>query len=75
LGLNPLVMFILPDTVLMWLWLLQVNGEPFYPWLWEMTLKDAMDVPLSIFLYALLWTALWLPVAKFLHKRQIIFKF
>ncbi|MCR5757991.1 MAG: hypothetical protein K6F95_08810 [Selenomonas sp.] len=73
-GLNPLFLFIVPDMVLMVLWQLQIRGAAFYPWLWEMTLKGAMNVQFSIFLFALLWAMLWLPVANFLYKRRIILK-
>ena len=74
LGLNPLFMFIVPDMVLMTLWQLTVKGEPFYSWLWENTLRGMLGVSLSIFAFALAWVMLWVPLADFLHKRQIIFK-
>ena len=74
LGHNPLFMFVVPDRILLFLWYLPVQGVPVYVWLWENTLLGVLGAPLSILFYAALWVALWLPVANFLYKRQIIFK-
>lgn len=73
-GTNPLFFFIVPDRVLLLLWYIKVQGTAIYPWLWEHTLLGVLGAPLSIAVFALLWVLLWLPVASFLHKRQIIFK-
>jgi len=75
LGKNALLFYILPEVVLMTLWHVQtVSGTPLYPWLWSVTLKGIGNVPLSILLFTLLWIGLWLPLAKYLHKHDILFK-
>ena len=74
LGTNPLFFFIVPDRLLLLFWYIKVQGTAIYPWLWEHTLLGVLGAPLSIAVFALLWVLLWLPVASFLHKRQIIFK-
>ena len=73
-GTNPLFFFIVPDRVLLLLWYIKVQGTAIYPWLWEHTLLGVLGAPLSILVFALTWVLLWLPVANFLYKRQIIFK-
>lgn len=73
-GTNPLFFFIVPDRVLLLLWYAKVQGVPIYPWLWEHTLLGVLGAPLSILVGALIWMALWLPVASFFHRRHIIFK-
>lgn len=74
LGTNPLFFFIVPDRLLLLFWYIKVQGTAIYPWLWEHTLLGVLGAPLSILVFALTWVLLWLPVASFLHKRQIIFK-
>lgn len=73
-GTNPLFFFIVPDRVLLLLWYVKVQDIAIYPWLWEHTLLGVLGAPLSILAVALIWVLLWLPVASFFHKRQIIFK-
>jgi predicted acyltransferase len=73
-GTNPLFFFIVPDRLLLLFWYIKVQGTAIYPWLWEHTLLGVLGAPLSILVFALTWVLLWLPVANFLYKRQIIFK-
>ncbi len=75
LGKNAILFYILPEVVLMTLRMVQTSsGEPFYTWLWSVSLKGIGNIPLSIFLYTCLWICLWLPLAKYLHKHNIMFK-
>ena len=73
-GTNPLFFFIVPDRVLLLLWYIKVQDTAIYPWLWEHTLLGVLGAPLSIAVFSLIWVLLWLPVASFFYKRQIIFK-
>ena len=75
-GMNALFMFTIPDIVLVFLWKLPYPSleQPFYPWIWERTLKGVVDMPFSILLFAVLWLLCWLPVVRFLNKHHIFIK-
>lgn len=75
LGKNAILFYILPEVVLMSLWTIKTaSGNALYPWLWSISLQIIGNVPFSILLFTCFWICLWLPLAKYFHKHNILFK-
>jgi predicted acyltransferase len=74
-GKNALLFYILPEVALMSLWTLKSPaGNELYAWLWSVTVMGIWDTPFSILLFSLLWIAMWLPLARYLHRHNIILR-
>ena len=75
-GMNALFMFVIPDWVIVFLWTIPYPSVdyPFYPWVWECTVKGIVDLPFSILLFDILWLLCWLPIVQFLNNRHIFIK-
>jgi predicted acyltransferase len=74
-GKNALLFYILPEVALMSLWTLKSPaGNELYAWLWSVTVMGIWDPPFSILLFSLLWIAMWLPLARYLHRHNIILR-
>ena len=73
-GMNPLFFYIITNFTLIFLWTVKFDEVPLYLWLWENTIQGFIDPSFSAMLFAFLWCLIWLPLAEFLYKRNIIIK-
>ncbi len=74
LGKSPLFFFVASNVALIFLFILQVGGVPFWVWLYQQTIRGFVSVEFSALLFCLIWLALWLIPAKILDRRGIILK-
>ena len=73
-GMNPLFFYIATNFALIFLWTMPFEEIPLYLWIWQHTIQNVINPAFSATLFTLLWCVLWLPLAEFLYKRNIIIK-
>ena len=74
-GRNALLMYILPELVLIFLWSIKApGGELLYPWLWENSVKDWGSTAFSILLFSMMWILFWWIPARLLARGGLIFR-
>jgi predicted acyltransferase len=74
-GRNALLMYILPELVLIFLWSIKApGGELLYPWLWENSVKDWGSTAFSILLFSMMWILFWWIPARLLARRGILLR-
>lgn len=75
-GMNALILFLATNVVLILLWTIPYPSaeNPFYPWLWEISLQGFISEPFSILLFAVLWLVLWNLGAIWLFRHHIFIK-
>ena len=75
LGKNAILFYLLTEAGLITLWNIETaSGEALYPWLWHVTLQGMGNEPLSILIFTCLWICLWLPLAWYLHRHDIMLR-
>lgn len=74
-GRNALMMYILPEMVQIFLWSVKTPcGELFYPWLWEISVKDWSSTSFSLVLFSMMWIFFWWILARLLARRGILLR-
>ena len=75
-GRNPLFFFVMTNRGLIILWSLASPAAdvPLYIWIWQQTVIGMGGMEFSTALYAVLWCALWWPLAEWMYRREIIVK-
>ena len=73
-GMNPLCFYIITNFLLMFLLTVTFDNVPIYLWIWENTIQNIVNPAFSSSLFASLWCILWLPLAEFLYKFNIVIK-
>ena len=75
-GRNPLFFFLISNVALIFLFTLRIPSEDInaYQWLWLHTTRGIISLPFSAALHMFLWCLLWVPLAEFLCRKNIIIK-
>ena len=73
-GMNPLLFYLMTNFALITLWTIQVEGVPMYIWLWLNTTCNFINPSFGAAAFAVIWCALWLPLAEYFYRKRIIFK-
>jgi predicted acyltransferase len=75
-GRNPLFFFVATNLGLNVLWSLTAPAAdvPLYVWIWSRTVMGMGGMEFSAALYAVLWCALWWPLAEWMYRRGIVVK-
>ena len=75
-GRNPLVFFLATQLCLKILWSIEspAGDGPLYVWIWRHTVMGVGGMAFSTALFAVLWCALWWPLAEWMYRRGIVVK-
>lgn len=75
-GRNPLVFFLATQLCLKILWSIEspAGDGPLYVWIWRHTVMGVGGMAFSTALFAVLWCALWWPLAEWMYRRGIVIK-
>ena len=75
-GMNALFMYMATGVALSLLWLLpsSAEGQPFFSWLWSVSVGSMFPEADSIVCFALLWCVCWWPLMELLYRRRIFIK-
>ena len=75
-GRNPLVFFLATQLCLKILWSIEspAGDGPLSVWIWRHTVMGVGGMAFSTALFAVLWCALWWPLAEWMYRRGIVIK-
>lgn len=75
-GMNALFIYMATGVALSLLWLLpsSAEGQPFFSWLWSVSVGSMFSEADSIVCFALLWCVCWWPLMELLYRRRIFIK-
>lgn len=75
-GMNPLFFFLLTNIALVLLYIIPspVKVMSLYVWTFQSTFYHLISPEFGSAVFCLLWCIIWLPIAEFLYRRNIIIK-